>query len=40
MTYGINLGVITVAEKTHLFCNRTLSELSLAQNLEIQVDIC
>jgi hypothetical protein len=39
MTSGINLGVITIAVKTHLLCNRKLSELRLAQNLEIHVDI-
>jgi hypothetical protein len=40
MTYGINMKVITTAVKTHLLCNRKLSELRLAQKLQIHVDIC
>jgi len=37
--YGINMGVITIEVKTPLLCNRKLSELSLAQNLKIHIDI-
>ena len=29
MKYGINMGVITIVVKTHLLCNRKLSELSM-----------